>query len=130
MGGDPEHRSLPCLAPLPNGASSPPPDCILRSKEILFQRCAVRGPLDFCASGTLTRSRPVHSVVWRETPSKRTKEAWAESRAEAGVGEPSVEARVEHRTTEAGVEPPAMEAGIEPASEARHDPAVEARVGP
>ena len=52
---------------------------------------------------------PIHSVVSRETPSKRTKEAWVETRAEAGA---------EHPGAEAGAEEPAVEAGVEPTREA------------
>src|SRR5205807_400905 len=92
-----------------------------------------------------TRSRPVHSVISREKPSKRTKEAWAESWDEARLEHPAVEAGLEHSTVEAGLEHPAVEAGLEhpaveaglehptiearlePASEARHDPASEGR---
>ena len=84
-------------------------------------------------SGTVTRTKPVHSVVSRETPSKRTKQAWAESRAEEWAEtraeewvEPAVEAGIEP-AVEAGIEP-AVEAGIEPPSGARHDPSFEAWV--
>jgi hypothetical protein len=91
-------------------------------------------PLDVGASGTLTRSRLVHPIVSRETPSKREKEAWRESRDEAGIVEPRrtgsvVEAGIEESAVkaeievvaEAGIES-AVEAGIEPASETRQNP--------
>src|SRR5262249_58997352 len=78
---------------------------------------ASRVPLDLCASGTRARSRPVHSVISREKPSKRTKETGAESRAEAGVEEP-VEAGVEDPAVEARLEEPAVEAGLEAVPEA------------
>src|SRR5258708_17714283 len=100
------------------GRPRPPPrgegaatDCILGSKELLFRRCAVRVPLDLCASGTLTRSRSVHSVISREKPSKRTKEVWAESWDKAAVEHPVGEAGVEHPAVKAGVEP-TVEAGV------------------
>jgi hypothetical protein len=97
-------------------------------------------PLDLCAGGTLTQSRLVHSILWRETPSKRKEEAWVESRREGREKEPPVEAVLETvfeaiKSVEAGVEAAveagveaAVEAGNEPTSEARHDAAAEARV--
>src|SRR5262249_34883343 len=115
------------------------PRCRPRPSYVPFRRCAVRVPLDLCASGTLTRSRSVHSAVSRETPSKRTKEAWAESRAEAGVEEeepgveagvePAVEASIEEPVVEARIES-TVEAGVEPTVEAGSESALEARVDP
>jgi hypothetical protein len=103
-------------------------------------------PLARRLSGTVTRTKPVHSVVSRETASKRTKQAWAETRAEewaesraeewvdsaveAGI-ESAVEAPVESAVeapVESAVES-AVEAGIEPPSGARHDPSIEAWAG-
>src|SRR5262249_30159408 len=111
-------------------------DCLLRSKELLFQRCVVRVPLAQRSSGTRTRSRPVHSVVSRETSLKRPEEGCAESRAEAwveehaieaGVEEPAVKAGIEEHAIEAGVEEPVVEAGLEEhASGAGHEPGTEA----
>jgi hypothetical protein len=78
-------------------------------KELLFRRCAIRVPLDLCASGTLTRSRSVHCVVSREAPSKRKKKAWAECRADAGIEEPLIEVEAP-----VGIEAPiAVEAPVE-----------------
>jgi hypothetical protein len=107
------------------------------NKKLLFQKCTVRGPLDLCASGPRTRSKPVPSVNSQEKSSKRTKEAWAESRAEArveasereavfeaileAVETPPAKARIEKPSTKARVEEPAVEAGAEPALEARVD---------
>jgi hypothetical protein len=102
----------------------------LRGKGLLLRSCAIRVPPDLCASGTLTRSTPAHSVGSREKPSKRRKEAWEESRAEAGVeAEPPFEAvfeaieAAEAEAIEAGVENPRPRA--EGAAEA---PVVEAAV--
>jgi hypothetical protein len=120
---------------------------LLRSK-VQCRRCAIKVPPGLCASGTLTRSRSVHSGVSGEKPSKRTKEVSAESRAETGVEEPAIEARIKARVkepavevrikpaveagaekpaVEAGAGEPAVEAGAEPASEARHDHSGDAR---
>jgi hypothetical protein len=128
----------------------------LRGKGLLFRRCAIRVPLDLCASGTLALPRPSHSVVSREKPSKRAKGAWAECRTEARIKEPAVEA-IEARVQEAAIEAvfeaileavetpaeAAVEAGVEgsprpgakggaedPAVEAGSESAVEARMNP
>ena len=93
----------------------------LRGKGLLLRRCAIRVPLDLCASGTLALSRPSHSVVSREKPSKRAKGAWAECRNEARIKEPTVEAI--EAAIEARVEEAAIEAVLEAILEAAEMPA-------
>src|SRR5262249_23715882 len=73
VAGDPEHRSLPWRPPLLHVEPSPPQTASWGARSYCFRRCAIRVPLALCASGTLTRSRPAHSVVSREKPSKRAK---------------------------------------------------------
>jgi hypothetical protein len=61
--------------------------------------------IDLWASGTLTRSRPVHPVISRETPSKQPKEPRVDEAAvEARIKKPSTEARVEASEGEAVLE--------------------------
>src|ERR1700722_16454860 len=97
---------------------------VIRSIVHSFGRmCAVSAPLDLCASGALTRSRPVHAVISREAPSKRPEEARVEEAAvEAGietrVEEAAVEARVEEATVEAGIETRVEEAAVKARIEA------------
>jgi hypothetical protein len=98
---------------------------------------------------SLIRSKAVHSIFWRETPSKRKKEAWEESRegapfkaifeaikaakARVAVKAPfkaifeaikAAEARVE------GPRPRAEGAAENPVVETRHHPVVETRMDP
>jgi hypothetical protein len=72
----------------------------------------MRAPLHLCGCGALTRSRPFHPVVYKDEPSKRTKEAWAETR----IKEPAVEAVLEAilEPVEATVEEAVLAAILEP----------------
>src|SRR5260370_1116119 len=85
-----------------------PPLLMLVVSDYIAIGCQVIGP---CASGTLNRSRSVHSVVSRETPSERPEEARVKKAAvEARVEEAAVEARIEEAAVEARVEGVAGEA--------------------